>query len=504
MDRLLLAGIAAESPLHRVVAATLAGHAEVRCGGPPRQVDPVWSRWIAPTDLNWSGTRNADASEPDTTIVVDFWGDQPPQQGDIRVWRLVDDQGQPLLKPFLWAHRWFRPPYYGAVFVTQETARGAVVLASAHLASRRQFEDFLSTIARACGYVLRAAVACRSLQDAVPFRPAPSRRPEPGGRVAAAMALARGGVVRRLERLRDRLLTETWAIGRLDLSIGDLIGRIGAPEPIILGELGLVQWTRAMAPDAYLADPFFYPGRSDRLLAEEFSYSTGLGRIVCLDGAGRRIEVLDLGFTCHLSYPFAWSDGADVLLLPESGMGRTTRLFRISGDRPPEVLCTVAEDIAMADATPFRHDGRYWIAYTDFDLGAHDNLCLLFADQITGPWFRHPKNPVKWDIRSSRPGGTPFRVGGSLYRPAQDCAAGYGAALAINRIDRCDPDGYREETVGIIKPDPNGPYRSGLHTLSFDPQGARALIDGKAYTLNPGVLVAKIRRRLSPGPAIEI
>ncbi len=47
---------------------------------------------------------------------------------------------------------------------------------------------------------------------------------------------------------------------------------------------------------------------------------------------------------------------------------------------------------------------------------------------LEGPWEPHRRNPVKCDVRGSRPAGTPFVHGGELYRPAQDGSKRYGKA----------------------------------------------------------------------------
>ena len=85
-------------------------------------------------------------------------------------------------------------------------------------------------------------------------------------------------------------------------------------------------------------------------------------------------------------------------------------LYILEPDGSVREHAIVAEDVAMADPTLFRYAGRYWIAYNDASLGLHENLCLRFADRLEGPWTAHPLNPVKIDVRCSRPGGTPFRV----------------------------------------------------------------------------------------------
>ncbi|MFX8406684.1 hypothetical protein ABTL65_19795, partial [Acinetobacter baumannii] len=76
----------------------------------------------------------------------------------------------------------------------------------------------------------------------------------------------------------------------------------------------------------------------------------------------------------------------------------------------------------VVDATVFRW-GEYWwmTAATDAaGVGVGSELNAWFASDLLGPWHAHPGNPVKIDVRSARPAGTPFVVDGVLYRPAQD------------------------------------------------------------------------------------
>src|SRR6185369_10054576 len=96
---------------------------------------------------------------------------------------------------------------------------------------------------------------------------------------------------------------------------------------------------------------------------------------------------------------------------------------------------------------------------------------------LAGPWRPHRRSPVKFDVRSARPAGTPFEHGGQIFRPSQDCSETYGGAIRINRILRLTAEEFDEETVAVLRPDANGPYPAGLHTLSaFDEW---TLIDGK-------------------------
>jgi hypothetical protein len=362
------------------------------------------------------------------------------------------------------------------------------VVADAHLSSRTTYSEVLSAAARGIGAALARALQCAdgSLR---PFHP----EVEPS--IPRPLALARGAVERVAAKWHRRLFRETWAIASGTIDPACLVAPRRDARVRATTMFGTLRWTEAESRNSYIADPFFWPGRPGVRLFENFSYETNLGTIqASVEGHPGTSEV-SFGFDCHLSYPYVWSEGDDVFCIPESGASRCSRIFRLREDRAPECVAIVTQDRPLADPTVFKRDGFYWIAFTDTDLGLHDNLCLLMSGTLEGPWLPHPHNPVKTDIRSARPGGTPFVVDGILYRPAQDCAAGYGAALTINRVLRCDPSGYAEEPVLTILPDRGGPYSAGLHTLSLDRDGPAFLIDGKTYRFDVRGFLAKLLAR---------
>ena len=69
------------------------------------------------------------------------------------------------------------------------------------------------------------------------------------------------------------------------------------------------------------------------------------------------------------------------------------------------------------------------------------------------------------DARLARPAGPVVERDGALWRPAQDCSAGYGRKLALVRIDRLDPENFEQTRVHLLAP---GRYWPGdrLHTLN--------------------------------------
>jgi hypothetical protein len=286
--------------------------------------------------------------------------------------------------------------------------------------------------------------------------------------------------------LRDGLGADVWAIGIVSEPVENFL----KSRSVIT-----TSWVEIPSGEGYIADPFPWPGRDGIILHERYSTRRGRGTIEALvqdaDATYRSVP-LQLNITSHLSYPYTYAEPGLVLCLPEMLGERRQQIYKLEPNAPPAVFCTVAEDVAMADPTLFRHGGLYWIAYNDADLGLHENLCLRYAARLEGPWAPHPLNPVKVDIRSSRPGGVPCKVDEILYRPAQDCSRSYGSALVINKVSTCTPALYEEEPVARLVPDPAGRFPDGLHTISVTSQGI--LFDGKRIAFSGPIMLRRAQQ----------
>jgi hypothetical protein len=170
----------------------------------------------------------------------------------------------------------------------------------------------------------------------------------------------------------------------------------------------------------------------------------------------------------HLSYPFVFTAGNDIFMIPESASANRVELFRSvdfpAGWEPVEILL---DNVAATDATVHQLDGRWWMFVTIGEQGSarYDQLCLYHADRPHGPWRPHRRNPVKIDVSSARPAGRLFVRGGKLIRPAQDCSVRYGGALALCEVKRLSLLDYAEVAGERLLP---GwlPMNNALHTLS--------------------------------------
>jgi hypothetical protein len=231
----------------------------------------------------------------------------------------------------------------------------------------------------------------------------------------------------------------------------------------------------------FYADPFlFTEGGRTWLFVEELDYRDGKGVISCAtvadDGTVLTPEPV-LTRAYHLSYPLVFRHADAIYMIPETGQNRTVELYRAESFPSGWTLVSVLlSDVRLVDATLVEHDGLWWMfgAIAENGGSSQDELAIFYSDRLEGPWRPHASNPVKSDCRSARPAGSIVKMGDRLYRPAQDCEAGYGAGLVWMEIEELTPLGFREREIGRWNGDQFLPAE-GLHT--FNQSGRWAAFD---------------------------
>jgi hypothetical protein len=306
----------------------------------------------------------------------------------------------------------------------------------------------------------------------------------------AARARLPGALTRNvLKRAAQALTREHWRIGVLDQPIGQVLE---AFDPAAIRWLDLPY-------EGFLADPF---GRATAdgglvILAEAYPWKGGRGRIAAIERRGDGTLALaptSLTSDSHLSYPQIIEHEGAIYCIPESCAQGCVQLFRAL--RFPDRWAlerVLLEGFAGVDATVTRYRQRWWMFACDRADRGESKLFIFHAPDLRGPWTAHARNPVKCDLRSSRPAGTPFTAAdGTLYRPAQDCSRDYGGGVVINRVIRLTPDEFEEQAAVHLRPDPAGPCPHGLHTLSA--AGGLTLVDGKRREVVPASIAAALSR----------
>jgi len=284
---------------------------------------------------------------------------------------------------------------------------------------------------------------------------------------------------------RGLLRHDLWNIGIINQHISSLL--ISGAEPTI-------QWLPRPEPAKYIADPFaVIRDQTVYIFCEEFDYRASKGRIVCIELAdatpSKPSVVLDLAV--HLSYPYLIEYGGEVYCIPETHMAREIALYK--ADAFPlgwTKIRTLVNNFDGVDPTVFQHEGRWWLASSS---PGDARLFIWHSSSLFGPWQQHAANPVKVDIRSSRPAGTPFTHNDELFRPAQDCSKSYGERVIINRVTKLTPTEFVEESAVVVEPFRESPYPKGIHTIS----GLKdlTLIDGKGFRFDQDALRYNLRRK---------
>ena len=111
------------------------------------------------------------------------------------------------------------------------------------------------------------------------------------------------------------------------------------------------------------------------------------------------------------------------------------------------------ENFTETGNTLLHHRGIWWMFSSDRNDGETYNLNLFYADELFGTWQPHPQNPVKTDVRSAKPAGTPFISDGELYRPAVNFSQTEWGRITINQVITMTKEKYHEVECAEVLPD---------------------------------------------------
>ncbi|MFC2150538.1 hypothetical protein ACFLQV_03440 [Calditrichota bacterium] len=226
------------------------------------------------------------------------------------------------------------------------------------------------------------------------------------------------------------------------------------------------QYKPLMPPRGHFyADPFPIQRDGKRyLFFEDYIWRLDKGVISVLEidaeGVASKPQVV-LERPYHLSYPFLLEWKGELYMTPEALFNHQVELYKcIEFPLQWEPAGVLMEGIDAVDPTLFEHNGKWWM-FTNVDDGDqsyNEDLFLFFADEPFGKWRSHPMNPVKKNLRGSRPAGRIIESAGRLIRPAQDSTDGYGTGMVFYEILELTETAYRERELSFVKPD----WRSGL------------------------------------------
>jgi hypothetical protein len=286
---------------------------------------------------------------------------------------------------------------------------------------------------------------------------------------ALKVGLVAKRVVHKLQRaagLRPRADDDQWTLG---LHQGHALAALDAVK---------VAWQEPPA-QGFVADPFLAQQADQTwLLYEELDFARpkGILRAAPVNPAAPRIQweqaVTIMEGPHHLSYPaVVRSQDGQWWMTPEIASCGETRLYR-SPDFPRqwELAQVLFPDLPGIDPTLHENAQGWWLFVTH---GAREcresNLFLFHATALQGPYKMVTNGPICTGLLGSRMAGHLVEHEGHHYRLGQDCRTGYGAAVAVFRIDVWTTTHYQESLVKMIEPDAASAFPNGMHTINVLP-----------------------------------
>ena len=269
------------------------------------------------------------------------------------------------------------------------------------------------------------------------------------------------------DAIEHRLYRQQWNCAVIKRPIAEVAGLLG--EDAQSRALDAALWLPE-PKGGFVADPFGYRvgPDDDRILVEMYDWKRAIGTIATCRFDGRMFGPYEtlLDAASHLSYPFVLHHGGETLFVPENAEAREVSAYGLAATGAAVRKRSLIRDRPLIDSSIVVRDGRYWLFGVENAGARNAELNIHIADDLFGAWRPHARNPVKVDLASARPAGTPFEHEGQLYRPAQDCSRRYGGSVVVNRVLELTETSFAEEPAALVSPKGLRRYDHGLHTLS--------------------------------------
>lgn len=216
----------------------------------------------------------------------------------------------------------------------------------------------------------------------------------------------------------------------------------------------------------FIADPFVVKMDNCYLvLVEFFDSRKKKGRIdyFILD---QNFEILDEGVsleeTFHLSYPNVFEYHKEFYVIPEMAKSKRQTIYKLNSDGKLIKVKDIISNVSISDPTILHHDNKWWL----FGSCNENELNIWYSDDPFQEWLAHPLNPVKVDVKASRPAGEIYFDENKLIRPTQDISNFYGERVHLNRIQKLSINEFSENHDKTIDTSSFNIKSNGIHTIN--------------------------------------
>jgi len=290
--------------------------------------------------------------------------------------------------------------------------------------------------------------------------------------------------------LHDLFRQEDWNVGLIHAPLQAVIDN---PE----AHLAQARWFKKPNASTYLADPFIIEFKGENYLFYElFDYRKGKAVLACrLSSEDFEQQHIVLEEPHHLSFPFVFEYAGELYCTPESYSANKLSLYSFDTEKRQLIWKKdLLSNMSVIDPVLQPHEGRWYLFFTLKNLPSV-HLYVYYAENPFGPFTAHANNPVKSDIRTSRPAGAFIRLNNNILRPAQDCSLHYGRAVELHEIEKLSPQQFEEKPVKRLMPLPTYTYNKGLHSLNGNAHFT--VIDGKRFTFTPAGFWHQLQLKLN-------
>ncbi len=291
--------------------------------------------------------------------------------------------------------------------------------------------------------------------------------------------------------LTELFLIEDWNTAIIDQSLENILKNNSLNNDKLK-----IRWLPKPKNRIFSADPFIFTDKNgnSNILYENYDYRERKGKIssTIINDENKTSVAIEENF--HLAFPFILNHNNNIYCIPESFESNQVRLYKLDEATGNfQFIKPLIENTAVVDPILFKHENLWWLFFTRKDLPGV-NLYAYFSKEFDGNFEEHKNNPIKIDIKSSRPAGAPFYFNGKLCRPVQDCAKTYGDKIHINKIEKLSPQEFSEKTIETLTPIENSKFYKGIHTINSN--GKYTVIDGKRFIFIGENFVFQLKRKI--------
>ena len=207
-------------------------------------------------------------------------------------------------------------------------------------------------------------------------------------------------------------------------------------------------------PAVCVADPFMC--RAGNLwymffeVVNQITLKGEIGLAISENGMQWKYQQIVLAEPFHLSYPYVFEWQNEYYMIPEGGRGDGVSLYK-SANFPVQWsrIATLLKGERFVDSSIFRYHDRWWLLTDTGGEAKSPVLRLYFAEELTGPWFEHPDNPLlEENPHVCRPSGRVLILNDKPIRFAQDVFPIYGSKVSAFEIVEITVNTYEERQIG--------------------------------------------------------